>query len=207
MPKRRVRTAAQIRASRKNLEKARAAKVSRARYTGKSGLPHVGWEVKKNGLKGVVVRARTYNKAGDITGELFGEILPIEVWSKDKNKSNPLSFRKGKTLVVSDVSKLTKKTLGKSIGYSINDYSNGGKRSSSASLEPGASLLTAAVRAVGPRNPMKVTMAVKQAKPFYLLTGGKPANGSALGSWSDMIYGPAARKKLAGRRIVRVRYK
>lgn len=207
MPKRIRRTAAQIAASKRNLEKARAAKVSRARYKSKSELPHVGWEVKKNGLKGVVVRARSYNRKGEINGELFGEILPVEVWSKDKKKSNPLSLRKGKTLVISDVSKLTKQIHGKSIGYSINDYSNGGKRSGSASLEPGASLLTAALRAVGPKRPMKVTMAVKQAKPFYLITGGKPANGSGLGSWSDMIYGPAARNKLAGRRVVRVRYK
>lgn len=47
MPKRRVTTAKQRAASRKNLEKARAAKISRARYKGKSELPHVSWEFSK----------------------------------------------------------------------------------------------------------------------------------------------------------------
>lgn len=206
MPKRRTRTAAQIRASRKNLEKARAAKISRSQYTGKSGLPHVGWEVKKSGLKGVTVNARSYNNKGEITGELFGEITPIETW-RGKGRDRSFSLQKGKTLKISDISKLTKKVQGKSIGYSINDYSNGGKRSASASLEPGASLLTAAIRAVGPKKAVKVTMAVKKARPFYILTGGTFTNGSALSSFSDVNYSPAARKKLAGRRIVRVRYK
>lgn len=204
MPKRKMpRSAAQKAASRRNLEKARAAKASRARYTGKSGLPHVGWKIEKNGPKGVVVRARTYNRSGDITGELYGQIDPVEVWSKRKIASS-LSQRKGRTLDITDVTKLRKEVYGKSTTYSINDYTNGGKRSGAATLEPGISLLTAAARVAGSRS-MVVSNAVPRAKSFYLLTGAKASRGA--NPFFRMTYSPAARKKLAGRRVVRVKYK
>ena len=202
MPRRRTRTAAQIRASRKNLEKARAAKISRSQYTGKSGLPHVGWEVRKSG-KLLVVRARSYNKAGDLTGELYGEVKPVEVWSSRKIASS-LSVRKGRTLDITDVTKLKKIQVGKSTTYSINDYSNNGKRSGAPTLEPGISLLTAAARATKGKA-MVVSNAVPQAKSFYLLTGAKASRGA--NPFYRMSYPETARNKLAGRRIVRVRYK
>lgn len=170
MPKRRMRTAAQIAASRKNLEKARAA---RARHTGKSGLPHVEYGVQMAG-RYKMFRATSYNRKGQAIGESSGFIL-------------------GRKLSIQDVSKLTPTRF----GNEINNYA--ATKRSSPTLEPGISLLTAAARVAG-KKAMEVRMAVPQAHSFYKLSGGKQPR---KGDWT-FKYPPSARKKLAGRRIVRV---
>ena len=178
MPKRRVTTAKQRAASRKNLEKARAAKISRARYKGKSELPHVSWEFSKyyGAQGGKALRVKSYDKKGNVTGELFG-----------------IKARGSKTLVIKDISKITNGAIN---AYHLN-------KPKAPTLEPGISLLTAAARVAG-KNPMKVTWAVEQADAFYELTGAKRIPSS---DGFDVRYLPAARKRLAGRRIVRTRPK
>lgn len=176
MPKRVVRTAAQRAASRRNLEKARAAKISRARYKGKSELPRVEYTIQKAGAW-KMFRATSYNSKGQAIGEAAGQIL------------------RGK-LTITDVSKLTPT----SFGHEVNNYA--ADKRGYPSMEPGISLLTAAARVAG-KKAMEVKMAVPQAHSFYKLTGGKQARKD---SWT-FSYGPAARKALAGRRIVRVRKK
>lgn len=148
-------------------------KISRSRYKSKSELPRVEYSVEKTGAW-KYFRAKTIDRKGQVTGEASGL----------------LSSRK---LSIGDVSKLTATRF----GYTINDYA--GSKRSSPSLEPGASLLTAASRVAG-KKAMEVTMAVPTAHAFYQLTGGRQNNKN---SWT-FTYGAKARKALAGRRIVRV---
>jgi len=205
MPKRRV-TAKQQAASRRNLEKARAARVSRSRYTGKSGLPRVEYGVMTQNTQSRLLKelngdpklakaigslspygtgryAVTRNKKGEITGALAGDIVSS---FKKNRKTGTRSSRDGLSV------------------YAV--FKSPNVKSSSTKLfdtEPGISLLTAASRMTPGRRTgkMKIVEVESQAKSFYRITGGKQKNATTF------AYPSIAKRNLAGRRIVRVRSK
>ena len=183
MPKRRV-SAKQAAASRRNLIKARAArkKIPRSRYKSKAELPHVYSEryTKSNGIKMLYARAYAPGKRrGTLDQDPFGY---LGGYVDDNNK-----------VILTEVIKASVRR----------------NHPKTATLSPGIDLLTAGARMTPSGKGFKVRAAVKNAWPFYELTGGKQIRGTRHSikgrvKWADYSYSPAAQRALAGRRIVRV---
>lgn len=137
--------------------------------------------------------------------ETKGELPHIEYHSKRSGPYTLLSAtsygRRRKMIGYSQGSKYKGNTEITDVWKTPYRHSHG---QTSAGVEPGASLLTAMARMSPKRKGFTVKGAIQVAKPFYEIMGGKPKENNASGG-TDYFYGPAARKRLAGRRIVRVR--